>query len=205
MIVSMAAYLVIDLSVRMTGLVRYSDAVGVKNFLAVLLGLVFGPWGAGGCCLGCFLGSVFLNDLDIYTLYECLADLIVGNGMWCLWHLRNKNGTVFLKKPVDYGRYLVMLLFLSCIAGLAAYVILPERDFIPYFGAYFILGIIVGIPILILMTSIICVEPFLPYWRKRNVGISGTVTSAPETLTAFNEQLEEYALGHKIKMKETRK
>lgn len=202
MAASAVVYFVIDLSVRVTGVIRLSDAVGVKNFLAVLLGLVFGPWGAGGCCIGCIMSSLILGDLSIYTLYECLANLLIGNGMWCLWHLFDKSGAVFLKKPVDYVRYMLMLLVLSGLAGLTAYVMLPDHSFYPYFGAYFIQGIIVGIPILILMTSIVCVEPVLPPWRKRAEGLTGTVSLDPQTLTAFNEQLEEYALSKKIKMKE---
>ena len=199
---SAAVYLVIDVSVRVTGAIRLSDAVGVKNFLAVLLGLVFGPLGAGGCCLGCIIGCILLNHIGIYTLYECIANLIVGLGMWWLWHWRNKTGTVFLKKPVDYARYMQMLLLLSVIAGVAALFMLPDHTFIPYFGAYFIQGIIVGIPILILMTSIVCVEPVLPPWRKPAEGLTGTVSLDPGTLNSFNEQLEEYALRHKVKMKE---
>ncbi|MBO5551603.1 MAG: hypothetical protein J5966_06565, partial [Lachnospiraceae bacterium] len=162
----------------------------------------FGPWGAGGCALGCIAGSLLLGGPDIYTLYECLADLIIGLGMWCLWHLENKTGAVFLKKPVDYVRYMLMLLVLSGTAGLAAYVMLPDHAFLPYFGAYFIQGIIVGIPILILMTSIVCVEPVLPPWRKRAEGLTGVVSLDPESLISFNERLEEYALTRKVKMKE---
>ena len=202
MLASAIVYLVIDLSVRVTGAIRMSDAVGVKNFLAVLLGLVFGPFGAGGCCLGCIIGSLLLKDADIYLLYECLANLIVGLGMWCLWHWRNKSGAVFLKRPVDYGRYMLMLLVLSIIAGVTAFVMLPDHAFLPYFGGYFIMGIIVGIPILILMTSIVCIEPVIPPWRKREEGLVGNVSLAPETLTSFNEQLEEYAMSKKVKMKE---
>ena len=46
-------YFVLDFSVRMTGFLRFGDSVGIKNFLAAILGLVFGPMGALGCCLGC--------------------------------------------------------------------------------------------------------------------------------------------------------
>ena len=201
-IASAVVYLVLDVSVRVTGAIRVPDAVGVKNFLAVLLGLVFGPFGVAGCCMGCLMGGLLLRDLDIYLLYECLSNIMVGLGMWCMWHWRNKTGTVFLKKPVDYRRYMLMLLSLSLIAGITAFFMLPDHSFLPYFGGYFIMGIIVGIPILILMTSIVCVDPVLPPWRKREEGLTGNVSLAPETLTAFNEQLEEYAMSKKVKMKE---
>ena len=197
-------YFVLDFSVRRTGFLRFGDSIGIKNFLAIIMGLVFGPYGAFGCCAGCILaGGLSAADFtDI--LGECVADLIVGIGIWALWHkIPPANGTVFLKRRQEYIKFGSILFVLSVVAGAIAELIYPETAFARYFAAYFVMGIVVGIPVLILLTSIVCINPILPPWATPLKEYEGTLTSDPESLGLFNEGLEEYAfMKHKLTMKE---
>ncbi len=202
MLLCMAAYFFLDFSVRITDFLVFGDSIGVKNFMSSLAGLIFGPAGAIGCALGCILTSLCVSSFGIYTLYESLACLITGCGIWALWHLAIKNGKVFLKSWKEYRTYLELLFILASIDGLMGAAILPEHEYIPLFTAYFILGIIVGIPIIILLTSIVCIEPILPPWVKAEKPFEGVLTSDSESFMRFSEGLEEYAMEKKVKMKE---
>ena len=197
-------YFVLDFSVRMTGFLRFGDSVGIKNFLAAILGLVFGPMGALGCCLGCVMAALLSGTLSLSVVYEWISNLVVGIGLWALWHVgKHANGTVFLKKPRDYLKYSLILCLLSALAGLLGRFFLPEHTFWPYFVAYFGMGIVVGMPVLILLTSIVCVKPILPPWISALKEYEGVITADPASLTLFNEGLEEYAfMKHKLTMKE---
>ena len=203
-IVCSIIYFILDFTVRQTGFLRFGDSVGIKNFLAAILGLVFGPVGALGCCIGCVMAASLSDTLSVSVIYEWISTLVVGIGLWALWHVgRHANGTVFLKKPRDYIKYILILCLLSAIAGLLGRYVLSDHLFWPYFIGYFGMGIVVGIPVLILLTSIICVKPILPPWTSALKEYEGIISSDPASLTQFNDGLEEYAfMKHKLTMKE---
>ncbi|MBO5561572.1 MAG: hypothetical protein J6A07_07945 [Firmicutes bacterium] len=196
------SYFALDFSVRLTQFLRFGDSIGIKNSLAAIFGLIFGPYGVVGCCIGCIAAAFCMGQLSIYTFYECLASVIVGLGLWYLWYIKKESVEVFLKTPKEYLHYILSLFILSAAAGLFGMTILPDHRFMPNFAAYFVMGIVVGIPILILLTSIISVKPIRPHWVGESGYFRGSLSEDSSSLSIFNEELEDYAKMRGVKISE---
>lgn len=196
-LISAAVYIFLDLPVRLTGFLEFGAYIGIKNFLPAVLGLVFGWCGA----LGCFLGSVFTGLVTAAPMGELLAEgvsvLLMGVGIWIFWHLGAVPQKVHLKRAKDYLRFIAITALLSALCGAVSLLFLGGA-FLSIFIAYFAMSLLVGIPVIILLTSIMCVIPILPPWRSLNPDINAMIDSDSGSLDAFNDLLEEYFILHKI-------
>ena len=79
-LVSLAAYLFLDLPVRVTGVLAVG-VIGIKSFLPSALGLVFGWCGVLGCVLGALLASLMTSAPVSDLAVECGIVLISGLSM----------------------------------------------------------------------------------------------------------------------------
>ncbi|QOX63003.1 hypothetical protein FRZ06_06430 [Anoxybacterium hadale] len=200
-LISAAVYFLLDLPVRMTGFLDFGAYIGIKNFLPVTLGLLFGWCGTIGCLIGSMLASVITAATLPELLFEQSCILVTGMGMWLLWHAGVIPHRVQLKKKADYFRYIWLNAFLAAVCGAISFVFLSVGAFLTVLIAYLSMNLLVGIPIIILMTSIICVIPVLPPWAHILPDVSGSVDSEPGSLDNFNDLLEEYFLLRKINRK----
>lgn len=198
---SAAGYFLLDLPVRMTGFLEFGVFIGIKNFLPATLGLLFGWYGTLGCLIGSLLASVLTVAALPELLFEETCILVIGLGMWLLWHAGVTSHSVHLKKKNDYLRYTVLTVFLSAICGVISLAFLPGGAFLTVFIAYLSMSLLVGIPVMILLTSIVCVLPVLPPWSHMTPDVSGCVHSGSGSLDCFNDLLEDYFLLHKINRK----
>ncbi|MEA4974010.1 MAG: hypothetical protein VB119_12705 [Candidatus Metalachnospira sp.] len=200
-LLSAAVYILLDLPVRMTKFLEFGVFIGIKNFLPFTLGLLFGWYGT----LGCLIGSTLTSLITVATLPELLFEgicvLVSGMGMWLLWHVRVKSHRVHLKKAKDYFRYIVLTMLFSGVCGGISYAFMPRGAFATVFISYISMNLLVGIPVMILLTSIVCVIPVAPSWGHMPPDISGDVDSQPGSLDGFNDQLEEYFVFHKFNRK----
>ena len=195
-------YLLADVPVQLTGFLTFGSCVGVKNFLPATLGLLFGPWGAIGGCVGCAAGALLLGTPVYEALLECICILVIGVGMWLLWHLGSTTHRIHFKRPINYLKYLGLLVGLSAIAACACFVLPGMRaSFSAVFFAHLSMGLLVGIPVNILFNGLLSIEPVLPPWYSVNYPVSGAITSDPQTLAAFNEALEDFSFSRKLNMK----
>ncbi|WP_369283955.1 hypothetical protein [Oscillibacter sp. GMB15532] len=198
---SVAGYFLLDLSVRMTGFLEFGAFIGIKNFLPATLGLLFGWYGTLGCLIGSMLASIITDAALPELLFEETSILVFGMGIWLLWHGRVTPHSVHLKKKNDYFRYIVLTVILSAICGGISFAFLTGGSFLTVFIAYLSMSVLVAIPVIILLTSIVCVSPILPFWAHILPDVSGSVASDPGSLDNFNDLLAEYFLLHKIDRK----
>lgn len=198
---SAVVYFLLDLPVRMTGFLEFGTFIGIKNFLPATLGLVFGWYGTLGCLIGSLLASVITAAALPELLFEEACILVFGMGIWLLWHGRVTLHSVHLKKKKDYIRYTVLTVILSAICGGISFVFLPYGAFLTVFIAYLSMSLLVAIPVIILLTSIVCVLPVLPSWFHMTPDVSVCVSSDSGGLDHFNAMLEDYFLLHKINKK----
>ena len=196
-LLSAAAYALIDLPVGMTGLLP--ALVGLKNFLPVTLGLFFGPYGAAGGCGGCLLTALLLRRPMGDAALECVHILIMTLGMWGGWHLFSRSHWVRLKRSGHYLRYSLLVAGLSGVCGLASQVC--GGDFTTVASAYALSGLLVGIPINILLASVLCVEQVLPPWCSAKDDAVLDLEAGSEALEGANEILEETAEERGLSMK----
>lgn len=201
LLLSAAVYILLDLSVRMTGFLEFGVFIGIKNFLPAALGLLFGWCGMLGCLIGSILTSVITAAPLPELRFEGICVLVIGTGMWLLWHIGAKSRRVHLKKTKNYFRYIVLTVLLSAVCGGLSFAFMPGGAFLTVFIAYISMNLLVGIPVIILLTSTVCVIPVLPPWCHMTPDVFGSIDSEPGSLDCFNDLLEEYAVLHQINRK----
>lgn len=199
---SAVLYFAFDVMVQATGFLSFGPIVGLKNFLPVTLGIFWGPWSAVGCCIGCAIAGALLGSGTAWIAAECVCTLILGVGMWLLLPVFSKQMELRLKTPREYGLYLALLGALSLLAGLAAIAFLGQGMFFAVAGAYFFLGAFVGIPINVLLSSLLRVESVHRGGAVKS-DVSFALDGGPESLSQANEQIEDYCMAQRLGMKKT--
>lgn len=195
-----ALYMLADIPVQATHFLRFGSAVGIKNALPPVLGLLLGPAGTVGCAAGSIAGALVLGTLAPQMAGECLSVLVCGLGMWAGWFAKG-GCQVLLKKPAEYRKYALLLAAASAAAG-AVWYAAAGSGALALGVAYAAMGLLVDVPILILAGSIFCIEPVLPPGRVYVHQVTGCVTAQAGSIGAFNDLLEEkLLLTKKVNMK----
>lgn len=188
------AYFLMDAPVQMTGI--FPSYAGIKNFLPSTLGLFFSIYGVIGCILGCALSAVILGSSFHAMIYECICIALTGLGMFYAWHLTTKSYRPSFKSWPDYVRYIAILSVLSVFAGA-----LYNAEYIFAGLAYLLTGLFIGLPINILFSSLLYIEPVMPHWKVYTSDAEFCILPDSDSLEGANEILEMAAMKHNIKMK----
>ena len=182
------AYFLLDAPFQMTGILP--SYAGIKNFLPFTLGLFFGIYGISGCVLGCIVSS-FLLHLTLYdTLYECYCVSVTGLGMFTGWHYLVKSHKITFKTLPDYGRYIMLTALMSMLCLR-----------VPVGVSYFLFGTFVSIPVNILFSSLLYIEPVLPKNCARSYDAEFCLLSGMDSLEGANEVIEMTAENYGLSMK----
>ena len=192
------AYFFIDAPVQMTHVLPFF--AGIKNFLPTTLGLFFGIYGITGCLIGCAASALLVNLPAPDILRECVCIVITGLGMFYGWHLTSKAGRISFKTWPDYGRYMMLLAVLSICAG-AVYLPSGQAVSISAGLAYFLTGLFVGIPVNILFSALLHIEPVMPKGKSLSCDAEFCLLPNAESLEEANELLEMSAAKHGVKIK----
>lgn len=198
MLLSMVIYAVVDIPVQATGFLTFGSYVGVKNFLAPVLGMQFGIVGVIGTVIATFLSALLLKTPMNFVLLECVSNIVIGVGIWIFYNLSNKSRKPQYKKTNDIISYIVILSFLSALSGVLSYLFIEGGDFITIFAGFTSMGLLVGIPVNIMISGIFCFKPIIPATGEMKYDVQGTITAAPESLVMINDLLEEAALDKLI-------
>ncbi|MCR5790385.1 MAG: hypothetical protein K6G83_10915 [Lachnospiraceae bacterium] len=193
-------YLLFDLSVQYTGYLRFSGIVGLKNFLPLVTGLFFGAAGVAGTAVGGLVSGLILQNDAGLILAELLCNLIMSLGFYELYHFFSKEHRIQLKKRKQILRFSAILAGLSVVCGVVGSLV-SSASFAEVFSAYFFLGLLVGLPLCILFSSLLCIKNIIPgrYVRKPDIGF--VLDASAESLGLGNEAIEDFALAKKIGMK----
>ena len=194
-------YLVLDLAIQVTGYLGFTPIVGLKSFIPATVGLFFGVYAVLGTCVGCVIGALILSTAWQYVAAECLANLIVGVGIWLLWYRLPGSHRPAFKTGRDLLRFLLLILSLSACAALAALPLIGMSGAVQAFAAYASMSLIVGLVVNILLSSILCVKPICPPGCSVPYDLSFSLASSPESLLEVNDSVEMAAMRHKIGMK----
>lgn len=190
-IVSCLAYFLMDVPVQMTGILP--SYAGIKNFLPSTLGLFFGLYGVTGCVLGCILSAVVLSSQLNAIIVECVCIAVTGLGMFHAWHISTKSSRPSFKSWQDYVRYIVILFALSALSG-TFYRVSAGL-------AYFLTGLLIALPINILFSSLLYIEPLMPRWKTPVYDAEFCLLPNAESLEGANEILETAGMKRGVKMK----
>lgn len=200
-VISAVLYFAFDVMVQATGFLQFGPIVGLKSFLPVALGMLCGPLGPLGCCAGCIAAGLFVGNSWSWIGAECVCTLLIGIGMWMLWPVFSKEPSVRLKTAREYTVYLLLLGALSLLGGLASVGFLGQSVFTAVCGTYFFLGAFVGIPVMVLLSSLLHVDPVLPRGVQGKTDVLCTLEKGPLSVAEANDQIEAFGMEHGIGMK----
>ena len=185
------AYFMLDAPLQITGILP--SYAGIKNFLPFTLGLFFGIYGVSGCILGCAVSALVL-DIALYdAVYECCCIAVTGLGMFWGWHFLVKSSKLTFKTLPDYGRYIMLMAVLSALCLK-----------IPVSASYFVFGTAISIPVNILFSSLLYIEPVLPKNCRRIYDAEFCLLSGKDSLDGANEAIEATAQTHGLPDKKVR-
>ena len=182
------AYFLLDTPMQMTGILP--SYAGLKNFLPFTLGLFFGIYGVSGCILGCVLSALLLKPALYDVMYECFCIAVTGLGMFRGWHFLVKSHKITFKTFPDYGRYIMLMAVLSALCLK-----------IPVSASYFLFGTAISIPVNILFSSLLYIEPVLPRNCRRSYDAEFCLFAGKDSLDGANEVIEATSETHGLPAK----
>ncbi|MCR5829486.1 MAG: hypothetical protein K6F93_03940 [Lachnospiraceae bacterium] len=190
-VISAAAFAVLDLPIRFSGFMVIPPYIGLKNAVAPTAGLLFGPWGV----IGSLIGAVICGVLDdaaawMQIVYEMITIVIEGMGMWLLWHAFTANHKVRFKQSIDLVRYLAICIGLSLASAALSFVFGESIHFLAVFMAYVMTAVLIGIPSIIIYGGIMCQFPIIPRWCVRVHDIECDVEATDESFIELNDKVE---------------
>ena len=204
-------YAMLDFMVQKAGFLQYSSIVGLKNFLPPFAGVIWGVYGALGTAIGSLVSSIVFGVAVRTAIAEFICNFIIGSGMWLAWHLFNASigHNVAFKTWRSHLIYDISLAVLSCVCAILASLISGANIFMQVFWAYFMLGILLGVPLCIIFGSTLCVETVIPVWCLVMPDLACIISGLSEedaadidqTLSYCNERIEETARYYNIPQK----
>ena len=208
-ILTAMAYFLADYLVRITGFLKFSSLVGLKSFMPATFGMLFGIYGVVGELIGCTISAFLLSRALNLLFYEYVIIIIIGVGMWFSWHIGSLTHKIHFRYLRNYARFILLMLFFSFICGVLGqyftnYSLLHE---IVIWNT--ILSLFMGVPIMIIYSGLMSLNPILPPIMEKGKLIKITddirevLTKDPNTFASFSEKIDDLALREKIDMKRT--
>jgi hypothetical protein len=177
----------------------FKGNIGPKNFLPITVGMISGPFGAAGVLIGAVgVGALSGGGADA-VVSESVGVLIMSCGGWLLWYAGKSARGIALKTARDLLRFAAISLLLSGACAAAAF--LSGTDPLPVFGSYMIWNLLLGIPVIALMTSIFCVKTVCPPWRPPQWDINEQLTLEPGCIAVVSGRIDELCSARKIDWK----
>lgn len=196
----MLLYLLLDLLTRMMGFTQLGSYLGIKNFLPIVLGLLFGPYASVGMCAGILLLFPFagaslpelLTEVSNVTIMSCCA--------WLLWYMHDTR-PVYLKTIRDYAKFFLIVLLLSPLTAMPSLCLIGLEGFFETALCYAIFSVFIGVPILILSTSILCVQPVFPKGKALEPDVACDIGQDFHNLCEVNDAIEAAGAAHGLPVK----
>ena len=188
-IIAAVVYALADLSVRGAG--GMPLGLGLEDPLPPVLGLCVGPCAVVGACAGRIVSELILRTAWRAAALAVACILIVGSGMWRGWYGLAARRRPQLKRTGDHARYVALLCALSGVCGLLAEA--AGEDAWAIALSYAVSGCLVGVPLIILLGSVLCASPVLPGGARLEDDASFEIGPGHEGLEDANEIIEELA------------
>lgn len=208
-ILTAVVYFLADYLVRITGFLKFSSCVGLKSFMPATFGILFGAYGIIGQLIGCTISSFLLSRATNLLYYEYFIIAIMGLGMWFSWHIGSITHKIHFRHMLNYIRFAMLLLFFSAICGVLGQVFTNSNLFSEVVIWNTALGMFMGVPIMIIYSGLMLLNPILPPIMENGQlikiidNIKEVLTKDPQTFASFTEKLEELSMREKMDMKRT--
>ena len=200
-------YFLVDYFVRVTGALQFSSCVGLKSFMPATFGILFGIYGIVGQIIGCTVSALLLSRAINLLYYEFAIIIIIGLGMWFSWHIRSITHRVHFRYVLDYIRFFILVLLFSYTSGLLSRNFTRSDIFADIIIWNVSLSILVGIPIMIIYSGLMSLDPILsPLIENGKLihivdDLREALTKDPQTFASFTEKLELLGIKERIDLK----
>jgi hypothetical protein len=167
----------------------FKGIIGPKNFLPITIGMILGPFGALGMLAGSLTVGILSGANILSVISESAGAVITAGGGWLLWYAKKGTGGIALKKVRDLIRFTVISLILSAVCGGIAY--LCGLGFRMTFISYMSWNLLMGIPVIMLMTSIFCINVVYPSWHPVILDINKVFPLKTESIADIKDTIDE--------------
>jgi hypothetical protein len=199
LVISALTYVLIHFIFDLGDFPLFKGIIGPKNFLPITMGMILGPFGALGMLAGSVAVGILSGATTLSLISETAGAVIMSAGGWLLWYARKGTGGIALKKISDLLRFTVISLILSALCGLVAY--LCGLGFFMTFISYTAWNELLGIPVIMLMTSIFCVNVVYPSWHPIIFDINETLPLKTDSITVIADIIDELCFNKKLDRK----
>jgi hypothetical protein len=197
--VSAFCYVMIHFAFDFGDFLLFKGNIGPKNFLPITMGMISGPFGAAGVLIGAVGVGVLSGSGVSAVISETTGVLIMSGGGWLLWYAGKSAHGIALKTARDFLRFMTISLFLSGVCAAAAF--LSGAAPLPVFSSYMAWNMLLGIPVIALMTSIFYVNAVYPPWRSPQWDINEQFVLEPGCIAVISEKIDELCFAQKIDRK----
>jgi hypothetical protein len=195
-------YFLLDAPARLSGFMNLPGFTGPKNFLPMTFGLLAGPWSAAGMCIGAAAATVLAGGTFGEMAAEAVGIAIMAVFSWILWY-RKADRPFCLKKGREYLRFLGIAVVLSVLSGLPGQFLLGGRSFAETAFSYLAFTVFVGIPVLILTTSIFCLHPYCPAEKETPPDVAETIAPDAGRLEETNDRIGDFYTAHGLPLRQS--
>jgi integral membrane sensor domain MASE1 len=177
----------------------FKGIIGPKNSLPITMGMILGPFGAFGMLAGSITAGILSGAGALSLISESAGAVIMSAGGWLLWYAKKGTGGIALKKLRDLLRFTVISLILSALCASIAY--LCGEGFLMTFISYMVWNLLLGISLIMLLTSIFCVNVVYPPWHPIIFDINETLPLKTESVTVILDIIDELCFSKKLDRK----
>lgn len=178
-LISFFVYLMLDVPFRLIEFLGSPSVGGIKNMLPVTLGLIFGEIAAVGIGLAIIIGNIVTATLGFNAIVEIIVTMIVTCLAYHLWYMKGVSSYPSTKKTFDIFKFVGIAVLIGIISGFSQGIIISIiEDKNPIFlsleiaAHYVSWSLLVGLPIIILLTSVYGVIPYIPREYMENHSLS---------------------------------
>lgn len=170
----------------------------------LVMGLLFGQVGIWGCLTGCLAGILFQPPYILDAVFQLTAAAWLSISPWFLWYGRRDSKQVTLCTGSDFLKYTVISLIASGGTGLIygfcfkSLVQMAEAAAFTFFWC-----IVTGIPLIILMLSILGIQVICPPYAQTPDDLKLQISSRKEEIGMVNDQIEDLCQNKGMDLKNT--
>lgn len=206
-LITAVAYFCADYFIRITGFLQFTSCVGLKSFMPATFGLLFGIYGIIGQIIGCFVSSLFWPRATNLLQYEFVIILIIGIGLWFTWHINSLTHKVHFRYLGNYFKFFTLLMLFTSLVGMLSQSFTRAYLFSEVVAWNTSLSMLFGIPIMIIYSGLMSLNPILPPLVEDGEmihivdDIREALTKDPQSFASFSEKLELLSEREKVDMK----
>lgn len=188
-------YMAVTLPFLMTDFLGRGLYAGPGYCFPVIMGLLFGRIGILGCLIGCLGGILLFPQSSREAASQLITTAWLSTFPFLLWYMGKNARQVTLSTGRDFIKYALLSLVTSGGAGFIYGICLKDpRQMSETWAFTFFWCIAVGIPVIILMLSILGIQPCCPLSAQIPDDLELKISGYREEIGLVNDRIGETVL-----------